>query len=164
MRKFRGYSFDERTVKMIKYAEKQLGAQLTITQGSYNTGGVAASAGTHDGGGVVDFSVAGYNPAELKIVLRTLKDAGFAAWSRTYKPGVWPAHIHAVAIGCTDLSPSAKRQVVAFDKHKDGLVTNLPDYSYHPQPKVYFSFTLNKPVKRGNKIVNAIKSLRKKAI
>ena len=155
MKTFRGYHFDERTIQMIKYVEKELGKKLTVTQGSYSKGTVAASAGTHDGGGAVDFSAKGYTEQEIKVIVRALRDAGFAAWHRLDTPNVWPEHIHAIAIACPDLAQSAKNQVKAFDKHKDGLKTNKPDYSYHPKPKVKFDAKLNKPVKRG--IFNRIK-------
>lgn len=142
----RGYTFDTRTAAMIRWAERKAGFRFTIKQGSYHTG-VGASAGTHDGGGAVDFA----SPADHErraIMLRALKDAGFAAWHRDTKPDVWGEHIHCVAIGCTDLAPVAARQVESFDAHKDGLVSNHDDPTYHPQPKRKFSLPLNRPIVR----------------
>ena len=49
-----GNRVDALTKAALEATAKRLGYDLTITQGSYNAGGVAASAGTHDGGGVVD--------------------------------------------------------------------------------------------------------------
>ena len=145
---FRGFTFDTRTVAMIRWAEKRARFRFTIAQGSYNTGGVAASAGTHDGGGAVDFSVRDIDAEQRVIMLRALKDAGFAAWYRKPRAGVWGAHIHAVAIGCKDLAPLARRQVEAFDDGRDGLAGNGPDKTYRPDPKVQFSLPLNRPIKR----------------
>jgi len=145
---FRGYTFDQRTVEMIKYAERLAGFQFKISQGSYNTGGVSASAGTHDGGGVVDFSLRLVTPAKRGKILRALKDTGFAAWYRPARVNIWSAHIHAVAIGCTDLAPIAKRQVEAYDAHRDGLAGNEPDPTYRPHPAVRFNAVTKQPVPR----------------
>ncbi|MEC3982819.1 peptidoglycan-binding protein, partial [Amycolatopsis sp. H20-H5] len=51
---YHGELMNTRTKAMLVAAEGLLGRQLGITQGSYNPGGVGSSAGTHDGGGVVD--------------------------------------------------------------------------------------------------------------
>lgn len=144
---FRGFAFDPRTVEMIKWAEAKAGFRFRITQGSYSEG-VAASAGTHDGGGAADFSVRLLLPAKRTKMLNALKDAGFAAWYRTKSDGFTSNHIHAIAIGCTDLAPLAKSQVSDYDKHRDGLKGHNFDMSYRPVPKVKFSEKLNKPVSR----------------
>lgn len=145
---FRGYTFDKRTVDMIKYAEKLAGFTFKITQGSYNTGGVSASAGTHDGGGAVDFSLRLVTPAKRGKILRALKDTGFAAWHRPARVGIWNAHIHAIAIGCGDLAPVAERQVKAYDAHRDGLAGNAPDPTYRANPAVRYNSNLKRPVPR----------------
>jgi SLT domain-containing protein len=86
----------------------------TITQGPNNPGGVAASAGTHDGGGVYDFGTTdpGY--------LAQLHAAGFAAWIRGNGDGMSP-HIHAVCASAPDLSPQAAWQVQDFKNGGSGL-------------------------------------------
>lgn len=147
--KFRGHTFDARTVQMILWAEKKAGFKFSIAQGSYNTGGVAASAGTHDGGGAVDFSTRLIlTAAKRDKMLKALKDAGFAAWYRTKSQGFTSNHIHAIAIGCRDLAPLAKSQVLAFDKNRDGLKSNDKDDSYRPSPKVKFDMKTNGPISR----------------
>lgn len=148
---FRTYTFDSRTVQMIKYAEKLAGFQFKIAQGSYNIGGVSASAGTHDGGGAVDFSLRLVTPAKRGKILRALKDTGFAAWYRPARVGIWNSHIHAIAIGCPDLAPVAKRQVEAYDAHRDGLAGNEPDPTYRPAPAVKFNAVKGQPVPRLSK-------------
>lgn len=144
--KFRGYTVTRRTKAMIEYAEKLAGFNFTIAQGSYNPGGVAASAGTHDRE-AVDFSVRNYNVAKRRAMVRALKDAGFSAWHRDPIPGTWGEHVHAVPIG-GDLSPLAAAQVLAFDAGRDGLKGNRPDNTYRPAPRVKWSWLLRKPVKR----------------
>ena len=109
--------------------ERRLGYSLTIEQGSYNAGGVSASAGTHDGGGVVDLA-----PYDWANKVHVLREVGFAAWHRTPIPGVWPEHIHAVLIGNKKLAPAAVRQVADYRHHLDGLASHAPDNSWHPDP------------------------------
>ena len=147
-RLYRGYVLDERTIAMIEWAEKKAGFRFRISQGSYNEGGVAASAGTHDGGGAVDFSVRLLLPNKRKRMLNALKDAGFAAWFRKERKGVWTQHIHAIAIGCIDLAPLAKKQVKDYDNRLDGLAGRRVDLSYRPNPKVKFSLIKNQPMVR----------------
>lgn len=143
---FRGFTFDARTAAMIKWAEKRAGFRFTLKQGSYHVG-VAASAGVHDQGGAADWAVPA-DHEERAVMMRALKDAGFAVWHREPIKGVWGEHIHGVAIGCRDLAPIAARQVEAFDAGKDGLKGNGDDPTYRPHPKVRFSLPLNRPIVR----------------
>jgi hypothetical protein len=117
-----GKKVDRFTDGALKRAEKIIGRKLAITQGSYNAGGVAASSGTHDGGGVVDLPAGGW----LEVV-PALRAVGFAAWHRQAIPGLWPEHVHAVLIGHGRLAPVAFRQVQAYLARRDGLKSNLPD-------------------------------------
>lgn len=117
-----GKVIDALTEGALIRAEKILGRRIALTQGSYNAGGVAASAGTHDGGGVIDVPAGGWED-----VVTALRAVGFAAWFRPTLPGVWPAHVHAVLIGHGRLSASAARQVQAYLVRRDGLVSNAID-------------------------------------
>lgn len=117
-----GKRVDWLTRAALEATAKRLGYDLTITQGSYNAGGVSASAGTHDGGGVVD--LAAWDHANK---VRELRRTGFAAWFRPAIPGLWPDHIHAVLIGNRKLAPSARSQVSAYLKGRNGLANNGPD-------------------------------------
>lgn len=117
-----GRRVDWLTHAALSTAEQRLGYDLTITQGSYNAGAVSASAGTHDGGGVVDLA-----PYDHVRKVRELRRVGFAAWYRPAIPGLWPAHIHAVLIGNRKLAPSARAQVSAYLAGRDGLAGNGPD-------------------------------------
>jgi len=131
-----------RTVAMLDHATDiyhTLGGLLSfnfrraLVQGSYNPGRVAASFGTHDGGGAVDLSVreAGtwrVMTDDIPLMLRALRIAGFAAWLRDTDelyPGS-PIHIHAIAIGDRDLSEAARGQI-------DGPFGYLRGYNGLPQ-------------------------------
>lgn len=117
--------FNARTLAMLDHAQTLYSAQggtinfrQAITQGGYNNGFVAASFGTHDGGGAVDLSVRSavdfsILDNEIPLMLRALRVAGFAAWLRETDelyPGS-PIHIHAIAIGDLELSPAARDQI-----------------------------------------------------
>jgi len=133
---------NSRTVAMLDHATEvyhALGGLLSfdfmdaLVQGSYNAGQVAASFGTHDGGGAVDLSVR--EPVtrrvmtdEIPLMLRALRIAGFAAWLRDtgeLYPGS-PIHIHAIAIGDGELSEAARAQI-------DGPFGYLRGYNGLPQ-------------------------------
>jgi hypothetical protein len=118
-----GEKLNYRTVWMLKHAQQLYGGPIdfagkAITQGSYNPGGVAASFGTHDGGGAVDIAVKDLRTGavlrnELPSAIRALRITGFAAWVREpdelYQGS--PIHIHAIAIGDAELSTAAKDQL-----------------------------------------------------
>jgi hypothetical protein len=108
---WRGTKLNKRTVAMIEAAEKLYRSKFAILQGSYNAGGVAASAGTHDGGGAVDIDVASKSPGQRQAVVKAMRQVGFAAWLRTPAQGKWPYHVHAIAIGDKDLSRGAAQPV-----------------------------------------------------
>lgn len=116
-----GVLVNTRTSRMLAEAERLLGRDLVLDQGSYNPGGDPTSAGTHDGGGVVDISVEGMDSTTRTAVARTLRQVGFAAWVRNPSQGAWPWHIHAVAISDTDLSSQAQHQVGDYYLGLNGL-------------------------------------------
>lgn len=124
-----GKTVNQRTADMIKAAQKRADVNFTITQGSYNTDN-GSSAGTHDGGGAVDLSVRGLpNPRQA---VKALRQVGFAAWHRTPDQGPWAAHIHAIAISDTAMSPEAQAQVGDYFKGRNGLADHGEDHG----PKV----------------------------
>lgn len=138
--------FNRRTVDMIKWAEDKAGFTFVIGQGSYNVG-VEASAGTHDGGGTADFSVRGLTTAQRVKMVRSLKDAGFAAWYRPAIPKLWPPHVHAVAIKDKDLAWLAKLQVEDYLNGKSGLKGHAKDNTYRPDPQVVWDYAKGRPVR-----------------
>jgi peptidoglycan hydrolase-like protein with peptidoglycan-binding domain len=122
-----GYVVNARTQAMLAEAERLLGHPLVIEQGSYNPGGDPTSAGTHDGGGVVDIAVTGMTAAGRTAAVRALRQVGFAAWVRDPSQGDWSWHIHAAAINDTDLSSQAQHQVGDYYLGLNGLANRGPD-------------------------------------
>ncbi|MFI6537905.1 peptidoglycan-binding protein [Nonomuraea sp. NPDC050547] len=122
-----GFVVNTRTRTMLTEAKRLLGRDLKLDQGSYNPGGDPTSAGTHDGGGVVDISVEGMNSATRTAVVRGLRRVGFAAWVRNPQQDDWPWHIHAVAISDTALSGQAQNQVGDYYLGLNGLAGRGPD-------------------------------------
>lgn len=114
-----------RTLAMLDHAQQLYSEgggiirfRTALMQGSYNAGGIAASFGTHDGGGAVDLSVRDAASRmvlerEIEPMLHALRSAGFAAWLRTtdqlFRGSV--IHIHAIAVGDAELSEAARAQI-----------------------------------------------------
>ena len=143
---WRGVTVTRRTRQMLSWVETKSGQRLEPAQGSYNVGGVSASAGTHDRE-AVDLRVRFYNDMQRTKVLNACKDAGFAAWYRQEVPGLWGPHIHLVPIE-GDLSSGAAAQVASYDRHRSGLSGDAWDATYRPSPKVKWSWLLRRPVRR----------------
>jgi hypothetical protein len=120
---YRGKLLNTRTIAMLEAAEERLGYSLHVMQGSYNRGGVSASAGTHDGGGALDVSAT----SNQSKVVRALREVGFAAWHRLPSQGPWGEHIHAIAIGDPDLSSGARTQVREYYAGQNGLANHRRD-------------------------------------
>lgn len=126
-----GKTVNWRTRIMLEAAATLYGEPFKLTQGSYNKG-VSASAGTHDGGGVVDISTAGMSTARREFAEQCLRRVGFFAWVR--EPPLFSYHIHAVAIGDREMSSSAKSQVAQGYADKDGLARRGHDSPLDPYP------------------------------
>jgi hypothetical protein len=98
-----------RTKLMLASADLTVPWTIQVSQGSYcsleKRGCAAASGGTHDGGGAIDLKVTGLSTTQRWRTVQALRSVGFAAWLRSPGQcgGCWPYHIHAVAIGDTDL-------------------------------------------------------------
>jgi hypothetical protein len=98
-----------RTKLMLASADLTVPWRIQVSQGSYcrleKSGCAAASGGTHDGGGTIDVKVSGLTTTQRWRTVQALRSVGFAAWLRSPSQcgGCWPYHIHAVAIGDTDL-------------------------------------------------------------
>ncbi|MFI9788723.1 peptidoglycan-binding protein [Kitasatospora sp. NPDC051984] len=123
-----GYTVNTRTQNMLTEAERLLGGtHLTLDQGSYNPGGDPTSAGTHDGGGVVDINVDGMSASTRTAVAQALRQVGFAAWVRNPTQGNWPWHIHAAAISDTDLATQAQNQTGDYYLGLNGLANHGAD-------------------------------------
>lgn len=131
-----GKKMDAWTLAFIKAMEAALGYDLSITQGCYNAGGVAASAGTHDRGGVIDLRA-----WDWQRKVRVARDLGAAAWHRLPSQGPWVEHIHLVIAGHPNLAPAAARQVVSYNAGRNGLASNAIDSDpYRPNPLPIFAY------------------------
>lgn len=104
-----------RTASMLAAADRTLTWNLRVTQGSYcvleRSGCARASSGTHDGGGSIDIHARSLSTSQRWRTVRALRQVGFAAWLRVPSQcgGCWGTHIHAVAIGDTDMWQSNGR-------------------------------------------------------
>jgi hypothetical protein len=113
-----GKTVNVRTKHMLDMWQFNALKNFYVIQGSYNRG-VGASAGTHDGGGALDLSVSGVG--SITNMVKQGRLAGFAAWYRPTIPGLWGAHVHAIAIGDDDMSSGARAQVAEYYAGQDGL-------------------------------------------
>lgn len=137
---------NDRTVTMLANARAWLAANGGcdpdrasvgyVVQGSYHKG-LSASAGTHDGGGAMDLHMVDLSHDERLALVHALREAGFAAWVRF--PPVFPWHIHAIAIGDPDLSPSAEHQVHEYFAGEDGLADHAADFLGGPIVKPWMA-------------------------
>jgi hypothetical protein len=135
---WRGAYLDDRTAAMmdglIQVVGPDVARYVRPTQGSYS-GGVAASGGTHDGGGAID--LAGQDSGMTQAIREAIRDGGrrvgFAMWVRTPDQSDWPYHVHGIAVqaggkgdrGC--LSSGAHDQVVDYYEGRNGLASGAPD-------------------------------------
>jgi hypothetical protein len=114
-----------RTANMLRAADSRLSWSLTLTQGSY-TSANPGSAGTHDGGGVVDISVSSLSTTQRWQTVQALRTVGFAAWLRTPEQG-FAYHIHAAAVSDPDMSRQARDQVHDYYFGRNGLASHAAD-------------------------------------
>jgi len=132
---WRGVTLDVRTAAMMDEVAHLAGdVYVRPTQGSAS-GGVAASAGTHDGGGAID--IAGQDPgmtqAHRDIIETAGRQVGFAMWIRTPDQSNWPWHIHGIAVqpgGKGDrgvLSSGAHGQIIDYYEGRNGLASGAAD-------------------------------------
>ena len=128
---WRGVLLDARTADMMDQVAALSGPYIQPSQGSYANGGVAASAGTHDGGGAIDLM--NLTPAQYDDLVVVMRQVGFAAWHRTPAQSDWPHHVHGIAVqpnGEWDqgvLSDGAASQVVDYYQGRNGLASGAPD-------------------------------------
>lgn len=127
-----GKTLNVRTARMLALWQFNSLQDFYVVQGSYNKGGVSASAGTHDGGGALDLSVYGMTPRQKKFHVKQGRLAGFMAYYRAPLPGVWNEHIHAGALGDAEASSGLKTQFAEYRAGQDALADHKPD----PDPRV----------------------------
>lgn len=128
-----GETVNRRTNEMLNRAEAIMakkfghaGFEFRVVQGSYS-GSVAASGGTHDGGGALDIHTASHPRRTVDHMVKALRMAGFAGWSRGRGHDSFDPHIHAIAIGDRQAAPLAKQQVQNYFAGRNGLASNRID-------------------------------------
>jgi peptidoglycan hydrolase-like protein with peptidoglycan-binding domain len=121
-----GRRVNTRTRNMLAAADAMLSWSLTLSQGSY-TSANPGSAGTHDGGGVVDISVTSMTTTQRWETVRALRTVGFAAWLRNPSQGDWPYHIHAAAVSDPDMAQAARNQIHDYYFGRNGLANHAAD-------------------------------------
>ena len=147
---WRGHKFDRRTVAAIREVEKRLGKRVSIMQGSYNSS-VGASAGTHSGGGAIDWWVTGVDP---NAATRVARNVGWADWWR--KPlydsngnRIWGDHQHGILLGHKTASTDAQWQMSEYRAGRSGLSSQGPDpQPYRPDPIPVFDYAAWKAEQR----------------
>ena len=153
---FRGKRMTRAFRDAILAAEQRAGFQFVLTQGGFNAGGVAASAGTHDGD-AGDWSIRGLNRDQVAAMIEALRWAGIAAWLRTGSVPLWEtraqyfssAHVHGVPNGWGLPSAGARSQADAYRRGRDGLRANLPDIGPGHVKTWYSQTTPRKPITPG---------------
>jgi hypothetical protein len=130
---YSGVTINKRTKEMLERAETIMakkyghpGFKFDLVQGSYSNA-VGASAGTHAGGGAVDIHDAGFSKQTVDDMVKSLREAGFAGWSRGRGHDSFDPHIHAIAIGDREMSSQARNQVTEYAHGGDGLVGSSAD-------------------------------------
>lgn len=141
---YNGRLMDKKTMAFLQEMEERLDYRLTVTQGCYNPGGVSQSAGTHDGGGVVDLAAWDW---ESKV--HVAADLGAFAYHREAIPGLWGEHVH---LGIRDhgrLSSEAQAQQRDWDSRppRNGLKGHaVLTGQYHPGKEITFKYPPKKEI------------------
>lgn len=151
---------DALTISVIERAEKALGFQLIISQGSYQSS-VEQSAGTHDQGGAADFSTRRLTAEQKRRAVLELRKAGMFASLRTADQGDWVEHIHGIVVDHPNLSPAAAGQIVDYRKGLNGLANHRRDTGPRLTPIPVPVWPVVPPKKkRPQRIREALKQLR----
>lgn len=142
---FRGRTVDAATKAALEQMETILGYELTVVQGSFNTG-VSASAGTHNMGRVVDLA-----PYDWKRKVAAARKVGFAAWHRLPSQGPWGEHIHMCLIlndfdNRDGIAPLAYSQITDYIHGRNGLASHGSDTDWRPVPLQAFRYPPKEPV------------------
>ena len=129
-------------------AEKEAGGVWRRTQGGWNIGGVAASAGTHDED-AVDYSVTGKTETEVAKLITALRKRGLVASFRTTGKAKWGVraqgfssyHVHVVGNLWGYQSSGAAYQAREYRAGRDGLRGKGPDKGGPGHTRAYTTVT-----------------------
>ncbi|MCA8921973.1 MAG: N-acetylmuramoyl-L-alanine amidase [Planctomycetes bacterium] len=116
----------DRAKVIMRQKYRHEGFAFQLVQGSYNRT-VAASGGTHDGGGAIDVRTRGMSRTTVDHMVQSLRQAGFAAWSRGRGHDPFDPHIHGIALGDRQATRQAKSQVTDYRRGLNGLVNRAAD-------------------------------------
>lgn len=108
-----GKPVSQRTVAMLRRAERISGTTMYVVQGR---GNASASAGTHGGGGAIDIRTKD-RPTKTAARVAALRKVGFAAWYRNWSGN---QHIHAVAVSDPGLAKAAHDDLCQVYQHWAG--------------------------------------------
>jgi hypothetical protein len=139
--------------------------EVRIAQGSYNKG-VTQSAGTHDGGGAIDFTLTKGTSTNYAKLQKAARMCMGAAWWRKplYRNGklVWSHHVHVEIIGDKEMSLAGRKQVQDYYAGLDGLASHARDRSWRPA----HLFPMSYPMPRVDlsNVVKQSKAVKKVAI
>ena len=111
---------------MLAEARLLAGKAFVVEQGSYSPDVDPTSAGTHDGGGTADLDAEALTTTQRTAAVSALRRVGFAAWLRPQNSS-WSTHIHAIAIGDTDVHTQAADQVGDLYRGRNGLADHAAD-------------------------------------
>lgn len=144
---FEGRKFNRRTVQFIKQVRAiyyLIGGtgKIYLTQGSYNKGGVSQSAGTHDGGGAIDYTLEKPTSKNWSLLQKANRICGGASFDRPTLPGHWNHHNHTLVIGDREMADGARRQVQDYYAGLNGLASHARDSSWRPSTIPVFSYPL----------------------
>lgn len=139
------HKVDNRTYTALQRVQKRVKFPIKMSQGSYNVG-VEASKGTHDGGGIVDLSIAGLTAKQRVKLMHELKRAGFFAWFRTGSGWIGNEHIHAGLRKHKNLAWLAAKQELSYDQRRNGLANNAYDNTWRPKFRRHWSHRRNRVV------------------
>ena len=129
-------------------AEKEAGGTWRRTQGGWNAGGVAASAGTHNQD-AADYSVIGKSEAEVDRLITACRKRGLVASFRTTGKAKWGVraqgfrsyHVHVVGYLWGYQSSGAAYQAREYRAGRDGLRGKGPDKGGPGHTRDYTSVT-----------------------
>lgn len=166
-----GKTVSQRSRYILELAEKKLGFELHCFQGSFSSA-VTQSAGTHDQSGAVDVSIspAGSRDDRAELIVRTLREFGWAAWHRTPEQGDWGHHIHAIECGDEQLSEGARRQLDEYRQGYDGLSGSGRDDGprialvarrYPPLPYVSLANVRNQAETGGPRVLRGVRRVQR---
>lgn len=130
---YRGKRMCQCMIDAIKAVEKEIGTTITITQGGYNAGGVAASAGTHDKGGVWD------QPTLSRSATAKCRAIGVWPNTRTRAQGFSSNHSHTLVFGCPHMAPGLKYQERELRATRNGLAGRGRDTDPRPSKIITFA-------------------------